>query len=483
MKSLIKIISIIIVILIIFSGFFLIYNNQDDDKKNQNIEIDTEMPKIDSITKNLTVTAGKISTIEVTFSDNVNVTEAILFYKKIDDQKWFNVSIINQSFELEIPANPIKDWIYYIIVNDEAGNGPVGSPSIDGSKYYTIFVEENIENLVHNVFIEEGTATWCKNCPTIAENLHELFEENKYNFYYVSMIEDKNTNAQNRIKNDYNIYFYPSLYIDGGYDLLSGEQTKETILEKINKAGNRDVPKIRINLSSELKVNDSNIKTTVLIKNFEDEIYEGRLKLYLTQRNSFSYFGGEGNYHFGFEKYIYNELIEVLSKEEKTIDVDLEIGSYDPDNLMIIGVLFDTESVEKYSDDENEYPFNAYYADACDGSLVVENANLKPNIGITFPIKARLHLFGKEITSTLRLNTILIGRTKIQVQAIDDSKVEKVEFYINDELVETLTSEPYEYLWKSTPFLKFRHEIKVIAYDDQGKSSEEIMDVFAFILL
>ena len=482
MKAYLKIISVILIIILITSVlYFLDNNNKENDKDNK--EIDSEPPKINTVTGDTTVTAGKTITINVNFTDNINVTEATIFYKKINDNKWLETSIINQSFDLETPSESLKNWVYYVTINDKAGNGPVGSPSVDGSSFYTIVVEEDIVNLVHNVFIEEGTATWCVNCPTIAENLHELYESGEYNFYYVSMIQDKNNNAKDRLESDYNILGYPTLFIDGGYDLLSGGQNKDKIIEKINKASNRDIPKIRFNLSSELKVNDSNIKTKVLIKNYEEETYNGRLKLYLTQRNSYSYFGGNGNYHFGFEKYIYNDLVEVLTKEEITINVNFSIDSYDPDNLMIIGVLFDTEAVQKYSDENNERPFDAYYADACDGSIVVENANLKPNIGIKSPKKARLHLFGKEIASTLRLNTILIGRTTIKVQVSDDSKIEKVEFYIDDELVETLTDEPYEYLWKNTPFLKFRHELKVIAYDDQGKSSEEKMDVFAFILL
>ena len=460
-----KIITIIIIATLIFISLFSIYyinskGGEEDDQEDQT------PPTIENITGDTTGTTGKITTISAKFSDNENVTSAIIYYKSEDQKEWKNASILDGSYDIEIPSDPLKDWFYYITVDDKAGNGPIGNPSVDGSKYYTISVEKDIENLTRNVFIEEGTATWCNNCPEVADKLHSLYKSNDYNFYYVSMIEDKNSKAKDRLEQDFNIYAYPTVYIDGGYDIIIGNKGLDVFKEKITKAQKRDVPKLYIDVTPEINEEKTKIKTSVLVKNYEEEDYNGQLKIYLTERNSLQYYGGEGIYHNGFLDYLLDEKIEVSSKDEKITETTFDIGDMDPDNLMIIAVVFNSNSVDKYSNPPDEKIFEAYYVDACDGSVVVEDANLKPEIGITNPKNGRLHIFGKDITATLNLNTIIIGRTPIRVQASDDSKVEKVEIYIEDDLVAELNDEPYEYIWKSTPFFKFRYEIKVIAYDD-----------------
>ncbi|MCJ7572246.1 MAG: Ig-like domain-containing protein [Candidatus Thermoplasmatota archaeon] len=478
MKRLLKILATIIVAVILISSVFVIYYFSDYNL------MDNTPPSIKRITGNTTGTTGKITKIEVSFSDNKNVTEAIIYFKSASASIWNSSSIISGSYDIEIPKNPIEDWYYYITVNDEAGNGPVGNPSKDGSSYYTISVKEDRKELVHNVFIEEGTGTWCSNCPEVANILHELYESGDYNFYYVSLINDTNSEANSRLKEDYNIYGYPSVYIDGGYDLIVGANEKSVFEESISKAQKREVPALYLNVTAQLDNSSKKTNISIEIINYEDYTYTGRLKLYLTERNSVSYYGGQGIYHFGFIKIIYNEEINISSKEEKNIDKIDDFSEYDIDNLMVIGVIFNSQSVEKYSDTNKKNPFDAYYADASQGALIVKNANLKPEVGITNPKKGRLHIFGKEITLNKNLkNTILIGRATITIYASDDSKVEKVELYIDGTLVKTFDTGPYEYMWKKPSWFKLKHDIKVIAYDDKGKTSEAEIEVYAFILL
>lgn len=462
-------------------SYFIFFANAEDNDNKKNT--DKEPPIIEDITGDTTGTTGKITTIYVSFSDNVDVEKALIYYRQKDDNKWKNESILSGKFDIQIPSNSIKDWYYYTIIDDKAGNGPIGSPSNDGSKYYTISIEKDIEDLSHNVFIQKGTATWCNNCPDVAEKIHTLYNSDEYNFYYVNMVQDKKPKAKDILESDYNIYAYPTVYIDGGYDIVIGDKDINVFKEKITKATQREVPKVYINITPEINEDNTKIKTNVLIENYEEEKYTGRLKIYLTERNSWQYYGGEGIYHYGFIKYLLDEKIEIPAKDEKITETTFEVGNLDPDNLMIIAVVFNSEPIKKYSNPPDEKPFEAYYADACDGSLVVKDANLRPEIGITNPKNGRLHIFGKDVTATLNLKTIILGRTPIKVKASDDSKVEKVEIYIDDKLVAELEDKPYEYLWKSTPFFKFRYEIKAIAYDDMGKTSEEKIDVLAFILL
>ena len=84
-----------------------------------------------------------------------------------------------------------------------------------------------------------------------------------------------------------------------------------------------------------------------------------------------------------------------------------------------------------------------------------------------------------------RKPTVLVGRTKIVAEAFDDSGIEKVEFYIDDNLVGEDNEEPYEYTFRKVKLFKRflrNHTISVIAYDDEGKIGTNSIDVRCFFL-
>jgi len=477
MKFILKVAVVVVIAILLISSAYLTFFTENNNEK------DTKAPTIDSITGDTTGTTGKITTIQVTFSDNIEVTEAILYYRSASDKSWSNKSIINGSAEIEFPSTAEEDWYYYVTINDEAGNGPIGDPSIDGSKYYTITVSNPTEDLKHFVFIEEGTATWCNNCPKVAEILYELYTSGNNNFYYVSMIGDYKIKAKDRLEQDYNIYGYSTVYIDGGYDVILGTDYDSTFLrEKISKAENRDGPEIAVNVTTKIDGSNNKVETEILIDNYESNTYTGRLRVYLTERISIA--GYDGNpYHFGFLDFIADEEVSVTSGSQKKVTKTYDISDLDVDNLMIIAVVFNSESVEKYSNpDDNEKPFDAHYADAADGTPVVFGGNLPPAVGITSPQLGMIYfngnIKGAGILNILQMsqfkNTILLGSTKIfTVHAEDDSGIDKVEFYIDGELIDTIEEAPYNYTYKKlirSIFLK-KHTLEVIAYDDEGKTS------------
>jgi len=467
MNLLIKISAIILVIVILISSIFIIVSVINEDEK----DIDSEAPIIDEITGDTTGTLGRTTTISLKFSDNINVTQADIFYRSASDDAWNTASIFSGIYDISISNNKFEDWHYYVTINDAAGNGPIGSPSADGSSYYTINVKRDIESLSHSVFIEEGTANWCPNCPAVGDILYDLYKTGEYNFYYVSLVEDQNSIAKSRLDDDYNIYGYPTIFIDGGFELLSGGNTaKSTIAEEIKRAEQRDAAKIDVNVSSEII--DNEIKTSVRVTNYETSEYTGRLRVYLTEVVSrWQDYDGK-SYHYGFIDYIIDEDIKIGPEEEKVLSKNYDVSELDVENLMIIAVVFNSESTEKYADKENnENKFDAYFADAADGTLVVEGGNLPPQItGINLE-RGKLHLLGTPLFKTILKNTILIGKTTISIEASDDSKVERVEFYLDDTLVANISNTPYEWIYESNNEFKFKHTIKVIAYDDDNKAS------------
>ncbi len=488
LKRSIKIIVILIVAILVLSSVYVVFYLNND---NNNVSKDTIPPTIDSITRNTSGSPGKITSISVSFSDNIGVTEALIFYKSMNDDMWTAESIITGSYNIEIPSNSDDNWCYYATVNDAAGNGPVGDPSTDGSKYYIITVTETVGDLVHTVFIEEASGEDCTYCPGVSELIHELYNSGDYNFEFVSMVVEYDK-ANKRLTEDYNNVAQPTLYIDGGFEvIMGGAETKEGLdaskyKEAIRTAEQRNVPELKITVKVDYENNSNKFNTNVKIKNFGDETYTGSLKVYLAEIISRFKIKKKTQVYNGFLDFIINEEISVDAGEELQKSKEWDLSGLDPENLVVIAVVFNSESEKRYSvpngnTEEDKYPFDAYFADAANKTMVIAGGNLPPKVGIVNPVKNMLHLFGKPIMKSPLVYfgfnvTRLIGKTNIIVNASDeDGTIEKVEFYIDNKLIFTDYEAPYEYtlnkigLFKSLLFWK--HTIKVIAYDDTGKTS------------
>ena len=477
------IIMLLIAVILLISVYVVFFNVEAKD---------TIAPEIRGITGNTTANAGEIVNISVNFTDNVGVTNATIYYKTASATNWGSMSILNGSVDIFISLNPVKDLYYYVTINDASGNGPVGDPSIDGSTYYVVTVVDNSDdeddgkNSTHYVFIEEGTATDCKNCPIVANILHELYESGKYNFYYVSLVNDRSPKAETRLSDDYDVYGFPTVFIDGGYKVIvGGNNDKSEYEQAILDAGSRDAPDIQVTVSAKYDNKTDKLTTEVVVKNNEKETYSGRLKVYLTEIVS-QWNGYDGKpYHYGFVDYAINKAISIDANGEKNFSDTRSVSDYDYENLMIMAVVFNSESAGKYVyPDENEHSFDAYYADAVNATKVAEGGNLPPEVGITSPVEGKIYIFGSPFPKNLAFkNTFLIGKTTINVYASDDSGIEKVEFYVDGELMETVKSEPYNWTLSRISTFKelfyHKHTIEVKAYDNTGKTSSDIIEVWA----
>ena len=70
-------------------------------------------------------------------------------------------------------------------------------------------------------------------------------------------------------------------------------------------------------------------------------------------------------------------------------------------------------------------------------------------------------------------NTLIIGKIDIEVYAIDNiTGINKVEFYLNDELVGEDETQPYGWTWTNFAIL-FPYTIKVVAYDNAGNEESD----------
>ncbi len=477
------VIIIILGLLLGASAYVLIYTDDENNTGN-----DTEPPKITDITGHMTVTAGKTATITVVFSDNVNVTKATLYYKSAESESWTSVSILSGNADIDIPSGSTSNYYYYITVDDAAGNGPVGDPSTDGSMYYTIIVKPDDgtngdDDFTHTVFIEESTSETCRYCPNVGAILEKLEASEDYRFYYVNLVLE-NSKAADYLSSVYNRAGDPTVYIDGGYRVVFGGLNPETnYTAAIRSAENRITPKIKVNVTAEYKNTSNSITAAVEVVNGESSAYTGRLRVYLVEIISSQFNDYTGlKYKNAFVDFVINKDISVSAEESMTFSGEFTVGNLDYENLKLIAVVFNPTGVSAYSNPwTNDNPFTAHYADATDVAYVVQGErNLPPEVGILSPQQGKIYLRGNLLLKILYKNTLLkntwmLGKASIDTYAKDDSGITKVEFYVNDNLIATLTEPPYNltlpFKLIKKPWIPKDYTIMVKAYDDTNKTA------------
>ena len=138
--------------------------------------------------------------------------------------------------------------------------------------------------------------------------------------------------------------------------------------------------------------------------------------------------------------------------------------SYSPENVQEINYYLDGQWHEYIDEpviieDEGIYSINWYWIDEIGEQhagwpIAFEIDKSSPNIKLTKKIEA------KQIVFNAACNDGMIG-------------IEKVEFYLDDELVETDDDGPYSYTWIGAG----RHEVYAIGYNNAGLTEQsEILD-------
>ena len=97
-----------------------------------------------------------------------------------------------------------------------------------------------------------------------------------------------------------------------------------------------------------------------------------------------------------------------------------------------------------------------------------------PEVEITKPMEKSFYLLNRRIFPLL-MNTIVYGSVDIEVNATSEEGIERVEFYVNEKLKDTVHDEPYKLKWG--PILSGRYTIKVIAYDNAGQNASDEIKV------
>jgi hypothetical protein len=107
--------------------------------------------------------------------------------------------------------------------------------------------------------------------------------------------------------------------------------------------------------------------------------------------------------------------------------------------------------------------------------------NIPPNVEITSPEMGFLyfHLFEKQLKISINppFFTMIIGKIDIEVNATDNTGIDCVKFYIDDELKATISQAPYRWMWNEYNQF-FPYTIKVTACDYAGNENSTELKVW-----
>ena len=329
-------------------------------------------------------------------------------------------------------------------------NAPVKEQTALGTRAYT-----------HTVFTEDCTATWCVHCTSAGDRLGEIYDSGTRDFYYVSLIDDMNQEASDRIS-EFNIGGFPTVEFDGGYEEVVGNQSTTTNYETaLDNCGARDVT----DLSIDLTVEDGGagvLNVNAAVTNNGASDYSGTLRAYITEKVSRYYDYGGHNYRFGFIGFAMDEAITVGAgatvEKSATWDgstkTDLNGNSYgdiDPDNILVMGTVFNANGVLKtHKGLTTSKVFTAYYADAC-VAAEPQAAGSGPQVSITSPSKYSEQSGTVDVTATVTSST-------------DISSV-KVKIDSGSYLDMTKSGENYVYSWDTTKVSDGSHTLTVQVTD------------------
>jgi hypothetical protein len=277
--NIVKIISLITISIFLFSSIVVIGNEIKNQEKNM------------IITKN----TNKISNTTYKGILRIYIAEPISRWNMYDGES-YHYGFIDYAYNNEVIIEYQEKFEEKIIWNgDIEENNVIAIASVFNYKNYTGFANppsNNVfdahfvdatagaipgsigfnqvnNNFTHTVFIEEGSATWCHNCPDMANKLFEIYKSKEYPLYFVSLISDMNDLSDFRLQNDYNIFGYPAGFFDGGRNVIIGGGVDiDDYISTIKSCGERNVHDLNLSLSVEW-IGDGNLEISLSITNNE----------------------------------------------------------------------------------------------------------------------------------------------------------------------------------------------------------------------
>jgi hypothetical protein len=221
-----------------------------------------------------------------------------------------------------------------------------------------------------------------------------IYTSGQYPFYYLTFVEDKNTHAYDRLHTDYNILGLPTVYFDGGYQLILGApstaEAESVYLACMDTCGVRPVPEIEVELLAAWS-GEATMHIQALVQNNDTSVYEGHIRVYVAEIVSTR--GWEDTrgypYLFTFLDYALNEDIlinpfdtwvesAIWKGDEHTDGYGNDFGDITQNNIMIIAAVFNAEPHLKYNLLPQWCPFYAHYLDRMTTEVWVNSPPFAP---------------------------------------------------------------------------------------------------------
>ena len=221
----------------------------------------------------------------------------------------------------------------------------------------------------HTLFIEVGTATWCPSCPASNSLWHELYEEDNYDFEYCEMVVDKNSGANSRM-GDYNLYWVPTSYFDGGENVYPGTN-KNYFTNYLDASGERIVPDLIAEMEV-ISLGNSRFYINFSIENNEGVDYPGHLRIYILELESTLWEDYSHNpYYHAFLDFAVNQPINIPAGDSITDSVIWDGASEGYSDLIMDNIQFSSTSSSDFSE---EYIMSAIlYEVLSDDSISASN--------------------------------------------------------------------------------------------------------------
>ena len=225
----------------------------------------------------------------------------------------------------------------------------------------------------HTVLVEVGTATWCSACPASNTAWHSIYSGGNYDFEYCEMVVDKNSVASTHMNGDYNLYWVPTSYWDGGYHVYPGTN-QGTFVSYLNSAGARTVADLDATLNVGW-LGGAQVGVSLSVTNNEATTYTGHLRVYILELESTLWNDHDGNpYYHAFLDFVFDYDLSIPTggtHVNSTVWNGAAAGypGITSDNIQVILAVFDDTPHQAYSDpndangDGNYEPFWAYYVD------------------------------------------------------------------------------------------------------------------------
>lgn len=252
------------------------------------------------------------------------------------------------------------------------------------------------ERGTHTVLGEFGTRTWLDPCQYAHSALKQLYAEGQLDFYYVTLVHDKNYKAYLRLKEDLNNSGSLAIWWDGGYIVNRGANSNVQFLktkytDSINDCGTRPVENVDINLDVTW-LGETKIKVLCRVINNEPNTYGGTIRVYILEKKSsmgWSDFNGN-RYTMAFLDWAFNEPISISSGGSWSSFMIWNgkfngYPSVTKSNTFVIAAVFNDEWHQGYSKPPSDSPFDAYYVDEVVGVDVEKfkiNQEIPKNIAI-----------------------------------------------------------------------------------------------------